>query len=70
MYVKRMMVQGLPSPVGVDTEQPVFSYQLERSSGEEKGGGQGACRLLVSSSEKLLAQDRGDLWDSGKMIRG
>jgi len=51
-------------PPGIDTRQPRLSWVLESP---DRGASQTACRILVSSTAALLAADRGDLWDSGKM---
>jgi len=39
-------------------------------SASPRGVRQTAYQILVASSEKLLAEDRGDLWDSGKVESG
>jgi alpha-L-rhamnosidase len=51
-------------PLGVDARQPGLSWLVEST---ERAQRQTAYRLLVASSEKLLAVGQGDLWDSGKL---
>jgi len=34
---------------------------------DQNGQKQTACQILVASSEQLLAQDKGDLWNTGKI---
>ena len=51
-------------PLGIEEPAPRLSWLVESG---ERGQRQTACRLLVASSEKLLRQDRGDLWDTGKV---
>src|SRR5450631_1889731 len=51
-------------PLGTDETQPRLSWQVESKSRGEK---QTAFQILVASSPKLLQQDQGDLWDSGKL---
>ena len=51
------------NPVGLDVLKPRLSWILSSSEHDEK---QTAYRILVASSENVLANDQGDLWDSGK----
>jgi alpha-L-rhamnosidase len=52
------------NPLGIDEISPRLSWIVESG---QRGQRQSACRLLVASSQKLLRQDQGDLWDSGKI---
>ena len=52
------------NPPGVDVPQPRLFWQLASST---RGAQQSAYEILVASSAKNLAQDHGDLWDSGKI---
>jgi alpha-L-rhamnosidase len=52
------------NPEGIDILQPRLSWLLTST---RQAGRQTAYRLLVASSPQVLAQDRGDLWDSGKV---
>ena len=54
----------LTNPLGLDVLQPRLSWLLESG---ERGQRQTAYQVLVASSEKLLKQNSGDLWDSGKI---
>ena len=51
-------------PLGIDTKQPRLSWWLKSNS---RGATQSAYQILVASSVELLKQDKGDLWDSGKV---
>ena len=52
------------NPMGVDVSKPRLSWNLQSNlRGEE----QIACQVLVASSPELLAKDKGDLWNSGKI---
>jgi alpha-L-rhamnosidase len=51
-------------PLGVDEGRPRLSWQVELKS---RGGKQTAFQVLVASSPNLLRQDKGDLWDTGKL---
>lgn len=52
------------NPLGVDTSGPRLFWVLESN---ERGQQQTSYEILVASSEKQLAADNGDLWDSGKI---
>ena len=52
------------NPLGIDQEHPRLTWRVESSG---RGQGQAAYRILVASSEQLLAKGKGDLWDSGKV---
>jgi alpha-L-rhamnosidase len=56
--------EHLENPQGIDAVPPRLSWQLASS---ERGVKQSAYQILVASSEKNLARDAGDLWDSGKI---
>ena len=60
--VLNLRVENLCNPQGIDTAAPRFSWQLQS---DEKGVLQQSYRILVASSEELLARGEGDLWDSG-----
>jgi len=51
-------------PLGIDVKRPRLSWIVRSDRRCQK---QTAYRILVASSEALLAADRGDLWDSGKV---
>ncbi len=52
------------NPLGVDIAKPKLSWQVESDA---RGARQTAYQLLVASSPTRLAQDQGDLWDSGRV---
>ena len=51
-------------PLGIDAARPRLSWIIQS---DQRGQRQTAYRVLVASSPDVLAQDRGDLWDSGKV---
>lgn len=51
------------NPIGIDYA-PQLSWKLFSKA---EGTMQTAYRILVASSEAILAEDRGDIWDSGKV---
>lgn len=52
------------NPDGLDVREPRLSWELKA---ERRGQRQTACQILVASSREELEQDRGDLWNSGKI---
>ncbi len=55
------------NPMGVDSQSPRL-FWIDESSG--RGQSQTAYEILVATSEKNLAANKGDLWDSGKVKSG
>ena len=62
--VGELRCEHLDNPQGIDATQPRLSWMLESSKRDVK---QSAYQILAASSEKQLAHDDGDLWDSGKV---
>ena len=62
--VGNLRCESLENPPGIDATQPRLSWQLNST---ERGQKQTAYQILVASSEKNLAHNKGDLWDSGKI---
>ena len=52
------------NPLGVDSTPPRLFWKLESDTNEQA---QSAYEILISSSLKKLAANRGDLWHSGKI---
>lgn len=61
----RLCIKGYYLPQGIDTETPVFAWQLES---DRRGRRQAAYRILVSDDDQMLAAGIGNWWDSGKVI--
>jgi alpha-L-rhamnosidase len=61
-----LRVESLANPIGVDVRQPRFSWQLSAPK-ETNDQRQSAYRIVVASSRENLDQEKGDLWDSGKV---
>ena len=51
-----------PQPLGLDEARPRLSWEVETG---RRNWRQDGYRILVASRPEILAQDRGDLWDSG-----
>ena len=58
------------NPRGIDVEKPRLSWVLEGRGREtdDRGQKQTAYQVLVASSEELLKNNKGNLWDSGKVV--
>jgi alpha-L-rhamnosidase len=54
-------------PVGIDVRTPRLSWKLAVNPPAARGVKQHAYQILVASSPELLAGDKGDVWDSGKV---
>lgn len=64
MQAVRLKCELTVDPLGVDVTQPALSWQVDDV---RPGARQTAWQVLVASRAELLAQDRGDLWDSGRV---
>lgn len=56
--------ESTPNPLGIDISKPRLSWQL---SSDERGVRQSAYQILVATSPSVLAKNRGDRWDSGRV---
>jgi alpha-L-rhamnosidase len=55
----------LADPLGIDVGSPRLSWIINADGRERK---QSAYQVLVSSSEEHLKKDKGDMWDSGRVL--
>jgi len=58
------LVEWLRDPVGIDTPQPCFSWQIHH---QQRGAAQSAYQIQVASKPELLRDGKADMWDSGKV---
>jgi len=65
LHPTRLRCDFAVDPIGIDAPSPSLSWMLESDGRNER---QTACQILAASSQSLLAQGRGDLWDSGKVL--
>lgn len=63
LRVENLRTDGRVAPLGVDSA-PRLSWA---PSSTARGAAQSAYQILASSSADMLAQDKGDLWDSGRI---
>jgi hypothetical protein len=64
LRVDRLRCEYAENPLGVDVPRPRLSWIVES---DVRGQRQTAYRILVASTAKRLAQDQGDMWDSGRV---
>jgi alpha-L-rhamnosidase len=62
----RLLCERLEDPLGIDAPKPRLGWEIE--SGSSRGVVQLAYQVLVASSPGKLAEDKGDLWSSGKIM--
>ena len=65
MTLGNLTCEYAANPLGIDTIPPRLSWQL---SSLTRGARQVAYQVLVASSLETLQRERGDLWDSGRVI--
>lgn len=63
----RLRCELREDPLGVDTRQPRLGWLLEPARPDARDLRQSAYQVLVASTAAALADDKGDLWDSGKI---
>src|SRR5580692_4514630 len=61
---EKLECESLVTPLGMDAEKPVLSWQLRDT---RDGAKQTAYEVQVAASAANLAAGKGDVWDSGKV---
>jgi alpha-L-rhamnosidase len=67
LSIQKLRCEYLTNPLGIDCVHPRLSWELHSPG---RGQEQSAYEILVASSRARLADDQGDLWDSGKVVSG
>ena len=62
--VSALRVEYLTNPIGIDVARPRLSWIL---TSETRSQRQAAYRIMVASDAASLDDDKGDLWDSGRV---
>jgi len=62
---ENLRCEYLMNPLGLDAAQPRLSWVINSN---HRGVRQTGYQILVASSAERLAQERGDLWNSGKVV--
>ncbi len=57
--------EGRANPSGIDFTQPALAWKVQAINASLRSLSQHAYQVQVASTAELLAQDRGDLWNSG-----
>ena len=63
--VSSLRCENLDNPLGIDVLQPRLSWKIQSSVRDEV---QTAYQVLAASSQAILSDNKGDLWDSGKVL--
>lgn len=63
--VSHLTCESLVNPLGIDIVKPRLAWRMIDTT---RGQKQTAYQILVASAPQVLAKDRGDLWDSGKVV--
>lgn len=63
--VVQLRCEYLRDPIGIDTIKPRLSWMVES---DRRGRRQTVYQIVIASSPELLANEHGDLWDSGKVV--
>jgi alpha-L-rhamnosidase len=64
LTVKDLRCEYKVNPLGIDETKPRLMWALDS---EQRNQNQTAWKVLVASSEEVLNENKGDLWDSGKV---
>jgi len=62
---QHLRCEYLSNPLGIDVQKPRLGWELGPA---ENVLAQSAYRILVASTAAILEKDRGDLWDSGRVV--
>ncbi|MDB5159316.1 MAG: alpha-L-rhamnosidase [Mucilaginibacter sp.] len=58
----QLKCEYLTNPIAIENQHPALGWQMASA---DKGKSQTAYRIVVAGSPSLLAQNKGDYWDSG-----
>lgn len=65
---QQLRCEYLVDPVGIDVRIPRLSWKVVATSKDARSLKQTAYQVLVASSLDSLSRNKGDLWDSGKVM--
>jgi alpha-L-rhamnosidase len=65
LTVDRLRCEYLADPLGIDVREPRLGWIV---ASDERGNRQTAYQILVAASRETLDADKGDLWDTGKVV--
>ncbi|NQX66164.1 family 78 glycoside hydrolase catalytic domain [Paenibacillus alba] len=61
----KLRTEYLDCPLGIDTKAPRLGWIMQS---KRRSASQSAYRIIAASSQQVLDQDEGDLWDSGVVV--
>lgn len=61
----RLQTAYAADPIGIDEQEPALRWRVPT---DRAGASQSAFRVLVASTTDCLADDEGDVWDTGKRV--
>jgi alpha-L-rhamnosidase len=64
LSVTHLLTEWLENPLGIDTPQPHFSWQIQHA---DRSVSQSAYQIQVASRPELLRDGKADMWDSGRV---
>jgi alpha-L-rhamnosidase len=67
LSVDDLRCEYLVNPLGIDGTAPRLSWKLVAVRPDSRGLIQSAYQILVGPSEAMLREEKGELWDSGKV---
>ena len=67
LNILQLKCESKVNPLGLDAGSPRLSWNLSSAKKDQK---QNAYQILVASDKKILSKNKGDLWNSGKIISG
>ncbi len=71
MRVQQTTCEFLVNPIAIDAPRPRLGWILtSEPKSKQRGKAQSAYRILVASTRESLDADKGDIWDSGKILSG
>jgi alpha-L-rhamnosidase len=70
LRVRDLRCEYLTNPLGIDARAPRLSWKMSPVRAEARGLSQSAYQVVVASSKGSIIEDKGDLWDSGKVVSG
>lgn len=62
---KNLRCEYLVNPLGVETQKPRLSWEV---NDDRRGAKQTAYQILVASSRGALSKNRGEVWNTGKVV--
>ncbi|MBO4796687.1 MAG: hypothetical protein J5553_04800, partial [Verrucomicrobia bacterium] len=62
--VENLTCEFAKEPMGIENKNPLLGWQLQS---DKRSDFQSAYQIIVSEKQDALSQNKGDVWDSGKV---